>query len=883
MPKLDTIPSNWNIIPTVIGIKQNEPQIYLEYNIEDNIKGKKHRRVRIPIRALRNRENSLSSYEIAIKLSKQYSRYLEKISINQIERIVKLIQNKEVLSKKFMKINKKIDIDETNKPIEFNNNQSFVLNDDDDNIYNFSTPTRSLISLNSLQPPSFLRDNVSLSEPNISKIPSLGSNKLLGSSISLNDVLIDNKNDNQILNNLRNHEDRKELEHINSLNNYYNKDNPDIEKEDNKDNLGENDYSMNSFENDSILNSISKKELSENNKNLSVNNYNYDQSFEQDFESIEEDFEEISESELNTENDFPGEEQIENDNSIKKPEIPKAITPNESENYDDDDDIEEEVKEIVEEVKKKVEDKNDYNDSKIEMKEETEKEENFDDILISDISRNDISIKENKNTKISNDNNDIEETEALEGTIENVSTEDIKIIDEDLNKVSESELNAKKKEMDILFKKNQIKPGDPNYQYDVQKSFSVDADAEADWDDSSESLSEKNVNYENEKEISNYEKKDNNDNDNILKLVDRKTEIEKWNKININNPNKNSLTSINHIINKKNDNSSDDDESESISEDISLKSSNDGDSDFKVDPPVFINNQRNPINIINRYQENTSELSKSDNYINKIGLKEMNDEEITNGSFESDIENSISLKNDSEIKQINKTKENESNKKKSDYSKMFIHPQKKTVQDDTFSFLKMNNLSGSNVELNIDKPKKKQEDDDDDDEDKDEDEDENENENENDNSDDDDKNENNNSLKLNSIRNKKPNNEEEIEEDISIELTDQSKIENKSLNMGSLIELNDVKHQSLNEGLDSIIPNNNDNDNDNRSNIFQKTNNTFDNIPTLNKLNNDDDSDNILDLIGDTESLDSFNNEDFEFRDQDYSEDFEAGYTDENM
>ena len=39
MPKLDIIPSNWNIIPTIIGIKQNEPQIYLEYNIEDNQKG----------------------------------------------------------------------------------------------------------------------------------------------------------------------------------------------------------------------------------------------------------------------------------------------------------------------------------------------------------------------------------------------------------------------------------------------------------------------------------------------------------------------------------------------------------------------------------------------------------------------------------------------------------------------------------------------------------------------------------------------------------------------------------------------------------------------------------------------------------------------------
>jgi len=321
-----------------------------------------------------------------------------------------------------MKIDK-INNKEINRSIDFKNNKSFVLNDDDDNIYNFSTPTRSLLSLNSLQPPSFLHDNVSFSEPNISK----SSNKLLGSSLSLNDVLVDNKNDNQILNKLRNHDEENELDSIDALkDNDFGDDNSDTEKEDNKEKLRENDYSMNSFENDSILNSMSKKEeLSENNKDLQINNYNYDQSFEQDFESIEEDFEEISESELNTENDYPGEEQNEDENSIKKREIPKAITPNESED-EDDEDIDEEVEEIVEEVKKEVKD-NDDDDSKI------EKEENFDDILISDISRNDISLKENK--KISNNTADIEESEALESIIENVNVEGGKVIDEDLNKV----------------------------------------------------------------------------------------------------------------------------------------------------------------------------------------------------------------------------------------------------------------------------------------------------------------------------------------------------------------------------------------------------------------------------------------------------------------
>ncbi len=41
MPKLNTIPSDWDIIPKLIGIKRNEPQIYLEYTITDkNQKGK---------------------------------------------------------------------------------------------------------------------------------------------------------------------------------------------------------------------------------------------------------------------------------------------------------------------------------------------------------------------------------------------------------------------------------------------------------------------------------------------------------------------------------------------------------------------------------------------------------------------------------------------------------------------------------------------------------------------------------------------------------------------------------------------------------------------------------------------------------------------------
>ncbi|ORX57707.1 hypothetical protein BCR36DRAFT_409181 [Piromyces finnis] len=868
MPKLDVIPSNWNINPTVIGVKQNEPQIYIEYNIKDNQKVK-HRRVRIPIRALKNNENNLSPHEIAIQLNKQYNRYLEKIAINQIERIVKLIKNKEVITKKYMRIE-----NDNNKgrSLDFNNNQSFVLNDDEDNIYNFSTPTRSLLSLNSLQPPSFLRDNMSKSEPNISKISSQSNNKLLGSSLSLNDILDDDNNENQILSMLNNNEDKKEIDHVNLLKDDKLYDgNSNTEIEDNIENHGENDYSMNSFENDSIS---KKEELSNNNsKGYLIDNDNYEKSFEQDFESIEEDFEEISESELNTENSDPSEDQKEEILIESNDEIPKAITPNESE--DEDDEYINEVNEVVEEVKKEENE----NDSKIKKKEESGKEDDFDDILISDISKNDFIINEHKNIS--------------ESICDNLSIENNKIINEDLNKVSESELIARKKHMDILFMKNQIKPGDPNYQYDVQKSFSIDEDAEADWDESSESISDKltnNIKEEREDDSSGI-----NDNNSILELVDRDTEMKKWNKVDIDNPiNKTALTSINQIINNKivnnydddddvDDNEDDDDdesESDSISEDISLKSSNEDYSDFKVDPPKFINNQRNTINIIKKSQEN---ISKFDNYNNESGLKEINDKEIIDNSYESEIDENLSLN-----KKLEQIEEKEYFNNEPNYNKIFIHPQKKTLQDDSFSFLKMENLSGSNVALNIDKSKKSESinwikqlslnkengndndgDDDDDDDDNDDDVFVDDNDIVVEEEDDDDE-----QHKFSSI--------DKIEEDVDIEI--------KNINIGSSIE-----YQSMNEGIDSIIPNLNNlvtsnkfnniddtnNINNNNSSLFQKK--SINNIPTTNKFSNDDDSENILDLIGDTESLDSFNNDDFEFRDQDYSEDFEAGFTDENM
>ena len=42
---------------------------------------------------------------------------------------------------------------------------------------------------------------------------------------------------------------------------------------------------------------------------------------------------------------------------------------------------------------------------------------------------------------------------------------------EDLNKLSDTELNQKKAEMDHVFEKHRVKPGDEGFQYDVEVDF----------------------------------------------------------------------------------------------------------------------------------------------------------------------------------------------------------------------------------------------------------------------------------------------------------------------------------------------------------------------------------------------------------------------------
>lgn len=53
----------------------------------------------------------------------------------------------------------------------------------------------------------------------------------------------------------------------------------------------------------------------------------------------------------------------------------------------------------------------------------------------------------------------------------------------DLNKFAPEEVQKYKKKMDEMYKKNFKKPGDPGFQYDVQKNFEANLDASWDEDD----------------------------------------------------------------------------------------------------------------------------------------------------------------------------------------------------------------------------------------------------------------------------------------------------------------------------------------------------------------------------------------------------------------
>lgn len=56
--------------------------------------------------------------------------------------------------------------------------------------------------------------------------------------------------------------------------------------------------------------------------------------------------------------------------------------------------------------------------------------------------------------------------------------------EEDLNHVSDAELAAAKRRMDVLFLQNQCHPGSPGYIHDIRKDFEPPQEA-CDWDEDS--------------------------------------------------------------------------------------------------------------------------------------------------------------------------------------------------------------------------------------------------------------------------------------------------------------------------------------------------------------------------------------------------------------
>ena len=61
--------------------------------------------------------------------------------------------------------------------------------------------------------------------------------------------------------------------------------------------------------------------------------------------------------------------------------------------------------------------------------------------------------------------------------------------DEDLNKVDEGRLDQAKKNMDVAFLKNRVRPGDKDYKFDKQVNFETVEDVESDnsWDNMDDS------------------------------------------------------------------------------------------------------------------------------------------------------------------------------------------------------------------------------------------------------------------------------------------------------------------------------------------------------------------------------------------------------------
>ena len=143
---------------------------------------------------------------------------------------------------------------------------------------------------------------------------------------------------------------------------------------------------------------------------------------------------------------------------------------------------------------KKEEEKNQENKQKVEIKKEIKKEEKkeikpeeksseMEDFDFGEVESS-MKSEEKKKEKEKEPEKKLEKknNEELEEEEEEYGFDEFE--DEDLNKLSDSELKKKKAEMDIGFEKNNIKKGDANFKYDIRKEFDHEQYA-AEWDEES--------------------------------------------------------------------------------------------------------------------------------------------------------------------------------------------------------------------------------------------------------------------------------------------------------------------------------------------------------------------------------------------------------------
>lgn len=77
---------------------------------------------------------------------------------------------------------------------------------------------------------------------------------------------------------------------------------------------------------------------------------------------------------------------------------------------------------------------------------------------------------------------DIQKGRTLDEAVTAISKEYLVDPEQDLNKLDDEQLARKKKVMNSSFEKNQLKPGDPGYEYDKQIEYDTTEKVEAGWD-----------------------------------------------------------------------------------------------------------------------------------------------------------------------------------------------------------------------------------------------------------------------------------------------------------------------------------------------------------------------------------------------------------------